>query len=109
MVWRVHGTTYPTSPLRGPLWLTTTNEPFLVGRLLLPRRADGKWRLPARTGGQSQQPLRHLIHSVALHARAAVGARGAPDAGEQEPQKVVAFGGGGHRGSRISAGVFSPR
>ena len=69
-------------------------------------RAHWKQRIPARAGGQGQQPLGHLIHRVALHARAAVGAKGAADAGEQQPQEIVAFGGGGHGGARIAAGVF---
>ncbi len=69
-------------------------------------RAYGKQRVPARAGGQGQQAPGHLIHRVALHARAAVGAKGAAHAGEQQPQEVVAFRGGGHRGARIPAGIL---
>ena len=56
--------------------------------------------------GRASSCCGDLVHRVAFHARAAIGAKRAAHAGKQQPQKVVAFRGGGHGGARIPAGVL---
>ena len=71
-----------------------------------PPRVTGNSAYQREPAGRASSALRHLIHRVALDARAAVGAKGAAHAGEQQAQKVVALGGGGDGGAGIAGGVF---
>ena len=68
--------------------------------------AHGKEHVPARALGLREQARGDLIDGVALDARAAVRAEGAPDARPEEAQEVVALGGGGDGGARVARGVL---
>ncbi len=62
--------------------------------------------MEAGAGGQAEDALGHLVHRVLLHPDVAASAEGLPQAGEEQPQVVVDFGGRGHGGARVAAGVL---
>ena len=68
----------------------------------------GEKRVPARSLRQFEQPGCDLVDGVLADADAAGRAKGLADTGEEQPQEIVAFGGGGDGRARITGGVLLP-
>ena len=92
------GWTCPEGSFRGALLFS-----LLVGGS---RQREKKQNVEAAARGSGENPCGHLVHGVFFHPGAARQAVGVPDAGKQQPEVVVDFGGGGDGGARVAAGVL---